>query len=129
MPSTAERPSVIDSVRRLGRTLAAIVETRLELLATDFQQARSQMLSLLITALVAALCFGVALLLAVLFVVAAFWDSYRLTSIAVLCVLLALAGFVLWRAAVRRAGDAGELFAATRAELARDREQPGSSAG
>ena len=114
-------PGLVDASKRLGRTLVSILETRLALLATDFADAWTRLLSLLVTAALALLCFGLAIILAAFFVVAIFWESHRLLALGGLSVVFTLAGGLLWMSVARAARTAPQLFSATREELLKDR--------
>lgn len=120
---TSSRPRLLDSLRQLLATLVSIVETRIGVLATDLQEARGHFAVLVLVAAFSALSFAMALVLGVLFVVALFWDSYRLMSIGGLIVLFIVIGTALWLAVSRRAKAARELFAQTRAEFRLDGER------
>lgn len=83
------------SLTRLGGTLVGIAQTRLALLATDAEEARLQLLSLLALAAVAALGIGVGVVLGSIALVIGFWDTYgrlRSTPVAA-CFLLAYLGY------------------------------------
>ena len=81
----------VDSLKRMAATLVAILQNRAELLAVEVEEEILRFFSYLILSLVALICFGVACLLAIMLVVVAFWDSYRIASIAVLMGLFGLA--------------------------------------
>lgn len=124
MPS---RPvaNLTESVRRLLGTLVSIVETRVSVLATDIQEARAHFVAIVVVAALAVVSFAMAALLAVLFVVAMFWDSHRLVSIGGLIGIFTLAGTMLWLGMTRRVKATHDLFSGTRTELRRDGEQLG----
>lgn len=106
---------------RLTASLLALARARAELAAVEFAEERArlqQQLVLLITGMVALLfaAFFVAV-----WVIVYFWDTYRLTAVAGVVLTFALAGaIVLWRRA-ESARAAPAPFAATLAELERDR--------
>lgn len=111
------------SLRQLLGTLASIAETRLNVLATDLQEVHARLVVLVLVTAFAVLSFAMAAGLAVLLVVAMFWDTHRLISIAGLMGVFAVAGALLWRATKQRTRETRELFAGTRTELRRDGEQ------
>jgi uncharacterized membrane protein YqjE len=110
------------AVGRIASTLAAMVGTRLELAAVEFQEDARRLLGYLAWSLLAAFLAAGAVMLAALFVILLFWDSYRLQAVAGMAALLALgAGLILM--SVRAKLDAQTpLFAATLAELRKDVE-------
>jgi uncharacterized membrane protein YqjE len=107
---------------RLAASLLALLRTRVELASVEFSEERARLQQQLVL-LVAGL---VSLLFAVFFVavwvIVYFWDTYRLTAIAGVVLAFGLAGaIVLWRRA-ESVRTAPTPFAATLAELERDRE-------
>src|SRR4051812_48032966 len=105
---------------RIGATLAAMAATRLELAAVEVQQEARRLLGYLAWTLLAAGLAAGAVMLAALFVILLFWDSYRLQAVAGMAVLLGLAAAALLFK-VRAAFDARPaLLSATMAELRSD---------
>lgn len=119
--ATTASPHLIESVKRTFQTLLAILQTRLALLAADLQEARDQVFEILALAAVALFCFIFAAELAVLFVIAVFWDTHRLLAIGGFVLVFAATGAVLARMIMGRAKAAKRLFYGTRTELAKDR--------
>jgi uncharacterized membrane protein YqjE len=107
-----------------GRLAAALLDagrTRLELAAVEFEEARARATDNLVLVLVAAAAFGFALLAASMLVVVLFWDSYRIAALAGMTLVYVLIGvFALWRVSEHKKADP-PAFAATLAELERDR--------
>jgi len=117
----AARGGLLHSMRHLGSALLGAAQTRLEILATEIEEERLRLEQLLLVALAAAVCLGMAMLLAVAFVLIYFWEEHRLLTVGVLAlVFLALAALFGWivRAKVKARPQP---FAITRAELAKDR--------
>ncbi len=114
--------------RGLGSRLRAyaagaigILQTRLELLATEFQEEKLR-LGLLFGYAAAAfffLGFG-AVLLAILLTVL-LWDSHRLLALGIFTTLFLVLGLVAAWIALRLGRQGSRLFAASLAELAHDR--------
>jgi uncharacterized membrane protein YqjE len=112
--------AIVESVGRIGATLIAMVQTRLELAAVEVQEELQRFLGYFVLALASLILFGVALLLVVLLVVVIFWDSYRLEAIGALAALFGVAGAVI-ALRVKRSFDARpRLLGATVAELNKD---------
>jgi uncharacterized membrane protein YqjE len=113
--------SLLRSLRRLTATIIAIVETRLALLATDLEEGRGQLASLLVWSVVAVFFFALGTTLAALFVVIAFWDTHRLLASGLLSALFLGASALVALALRHRLKRKPKLFAATLGELAKDR--------
>ena len=109
------------STARLTASLLALLRTRVELASVEFSEERArlqQQLVLLIAGLVS-LLFAVFFI--AVWVIVYFWDTNRLAAIAGVVLVFGLAGaIVLWRRA-ESARHAPTPFAATLAELERDR--------
>ena len=117
---------LMGSVKRLAATLTSIVSTRLELLANELQEERLRLTQMLLFALFALFCFGMALLLFTVFIVVLFWDDHRLAVLGALSLVFFASGTL---AAVLLRGKAQEksrLFSASLAELEKDREMLGA---
>ena len=122
MSENAQRSAegLLGSLKSLSSLVVAIAHNRLNLLSTDLEIAREQMVSVLIMVLVAlfSLCFG-ALLLA-LFVVVIFWDTHRLIALGSVTGLFLLVGSLyLWRV-LRALKKMPATFEASLTELAKD---------
>jgi uncharacterized membrane protein YqjE len=128
MPADGEAPAgiagnLLRSVQNLGGSFLAIVQTRLELLSTEIEEEWLRLAGFVLLALAALFCVSVAIVLAVVFVVAAFWDSYRLSAIVGLGAVFVLIAAVLWRMLIMRYAAKPPLFAASLKELRKDRER------
>jgi uncharacterized membrane protein YqjE len=106
---------------RLAASLLGLVRTHLELASVEFTEERDR-IQQQVTLLLAAVGL---LLFAVLFVagwiVVYFWDTHRLTAIASIAFVFAATGVVLLLMRAQAARSAPTPFAATMAELERDR--------
>ncbi len=112
--------SILAAGGRIITTIVAMAGTRLELAAVEFQEDARRLLGHLAWTLLAVFLAAGALLLAALFVIAIFWDSYRLQAVGGMAVLFgALAGIILMK--VRASMNAqAPLLSATLAELRND---------
>jgi uncharacterized membrane protein YqjE len=110
------------SLRRLAGTLLAILQTRLELLATEVEEEKLRLGSLLGFAAAAFFFLGFGVLLLALLLTVLLWDSHRLLALGAMTALFLGAGAVSAFVALRRASAGSKLFAASLAELARDRD-------
>jgi len=118
----ASRRGLRTAAAQLGGTLLGLGRTRLELAAVEFEEARARATERLVHAHIAGLCFALAVLAASMLVVVLFWDTHRIAALCAVTIVYALLGFVaLWRLALQKKSEA-PAFAATLAELERDRE-------
>ncbi len=109
-----------DAIGRLAGTVLALLRTRLELVTVEFEEERERATELLVLVLSAVLLALFALLFASIFVIAYFWEAYRLWAIAgVTLFYVALAILTFMRLQQRRR-DKPPAFAATLAELGHD---------
>jgi uncharacterized membrane protein YqjE len=109
------------ALARLGVALVGLVHTRLELAAIELGEERARIVGRLILVLVAVLAFASALFAASALVVVWFWDTHRIVAIGCVAIGYLLIGIVaLWRLSLHRKADTPP-FAATMAELERDR--------
>lgn len=120
---SAPRSGLFESLRNLATGLVAIAHTRLELISTDVEVAFAQLLKLVVWVLVALFCLGLAVLLLVLLIVAAFWDSYRMLVLLGLAGFFLLAGVGMVTYAARKLRTHPRLFAASLGELRKDYQQ------
>jgi uncharacterized membrane protein YqjE len=117
---------MLASLRRLAHTALELAQTRLELLGCELEQAKLRLFDALLWAIVALMLLSVGLVLLVAFVLLLFQESYRLPALAVLVLLFLGGGLALIRLARQRLQSPGGLFAASAAELARDRADLGA---
>ena len=110
---------------RLRGTIAGalgILQTRLELLATEFQEEKLRLGSLLGYAAAAFFFLGFGAVMLALFLTVLVWDSHRLLALGVFAALFLAIGLSAALVALRIARQGSRLFAASIAELAQDRE-------
>jgi uncharacterized membrane protein YqjE len=111
------------SLRRLGHSIAQVLQTRLEILSTEVAEERVNLTRLALGALLVLFCLQAGLLLGVLFIVLSVGGEQRLAAIgiAALGLLLGAAALGLWlRAWLKRRPP---MFATTMTELRKDRER------
>ncbi len=124
----AEKPpggshGLLSSLTTLVATLVAIVHTRLDLLSTDLEEGRDHLLSLLVLALATLFFLGVGVVLVIILLAAVFWDTHRFLVLGALAGFFLMGGVATWRFAVRKMRARPRLFAASLAELIKDRGQ------
>jgi uncharacterized membrane protein YqjE len=109
------------AVGRLGASLLGLVRTRLELASVELAEERDRVQHQVTSLVVAIAMFMFALLFAATWIVVYFWDTNRLTAIAVVAIVFAAAGAALLMLRSQAARAAPMPFAATIAEFERDR--------
>lgn len=114
---------LLESLTVLVATLVAIAHTRLDLLSTDLEEEREHLIALLVSVLTALFCLGVGVILAMVLLVAVFWYTHRLLVLGSLVGFFLTAGLAACGYAVYRLKSKPRLFAASLAELGKDREQ------
>lgn len=126
---------LFDSSKRALDALLELAQVRLELLGTELQAEKLRLFDALLRAIIAVVMLGLALVLALGFVVLLFWEGYRLAAVGVLALLFAGGGAALLSSARRALSfDDGGPFALTLGELRRDRaglqgDRPAQPAG
>jgi uncharacterized membrane protein YqjE len=113
---------VLASVRGLAATGLALVQTRLRLAANELEEQGIYGLQLLALGALALFFSATGVLLLTAWIVIALWDHYRLLTVAALALAYFAAAAFALRALKVRAAQRPKLFAASLAELERDRE-------
>ena len=116
------RPPLRSSLARLSDAALALLRTRGELAAVEYAEERERLKRSAVTLAVALLMLAFALGGVGLWVVVYFWDTGRLTAIAVVTLVYALLAFVLWRVDSARNDADPAPFSGTFAELEKDRQ-------
>jgi uncharacterized membrane protein YqjE len=119
----ARRPGLLASLRRLAATFVEILQTRIELVATELEEERARIRDLLLYGLLTLFFVSVGLLLLTAYVVILYWDTHRLNVVGAFAVFYGgagiIAGLMLWR----RIKSRPRLFSSTLSELSKDRNQ------
>jgi uncharacterized membrane protein YqjE len=125
MSGAGPEPSggIIDSVRQLGATFVALLHTRIEIVAIEFEEERVRIRQALLLGIVAGFSLAVATLLAVMFLVVLFKDTHRLVAIGALFLFFLAVGGGCLLTMARNARTRPRLFMTTLAELAKDGER------
>lgn len=122
-PDPGRRGGLFDSVKMLAATFLAIAHTRLELFSTELEEERVWFSSMLVWALLALFCAGLGVVFATLVVVLALWDTHRLLAVGIPAILFLLGAALAALVVLGKARAKPRLFAASLAELSKDREQ------
>jgi uncharacterized membrane protein YqjE len=111
---------LIATAGRIASTLVAMAGTRLELAAVEFQEDARRLLGYLAWTMLAVFLAAAAFMLAALFVIVIFWDTYRLQAVGGMAILLGLAAAVILMKVRAGLNAQTPLFADTLAELRKD---------
>jgi uncharacterized membrane protein YqjE len=111
---------LLASLRNLAKTFVALLQTRLELFANEIDEARVRLARIMVLALTALFCLGLAVVLLVLFIAVLFWEENRLLAIGVLAGLFGLGGIAALLALRSEARRRSRFLSATLAELRKD---------
>lgn len=123
MSTPSARPGILASVRGLLGTSLTLLQTRLQLFATELEEERQRLLALLLWGAVAVLALGAGLVFVAIFLTILLWDSNRLLVLGVFSALFLSMGLVAVAIVWRQARATSGLFAASLAELSRDRAE------
>ena len=125
-PDGSRPVGLYESLKSLLATLLAIVHTRAELLANELEEERVRVEQRVALFLAGYLFLGLGLFFLTAWVAAALWDSHRLAVLGAAALLyLGLAAAAAWRLRVH-IREKPRLFAASLAELAKDRREAAS---
>ena len=115
--------NLLSSLKNLVSTGASIAQTRLELISTDVQIARSKFISLLVMIVFALffLFFGLGML--ALLIVIYSWETDRILALTLLTSGFLAVGVILAAVILQSLRTMPKLFEATISELQKDREE------
>lgn len=114
--------SIFESAGRLGATLVAMVQTRVELASVELQEEAQRMLRYLVLSLMALFLAAMTVTLITFFVILLFWDEHPLLATGLLAGLYGLGAFMLAAKVKAELRSKPALLAATLAELKKDAE-------
>ena len=118
---TGSAEGLFESLRNLARTFVALVQTRIEIFASEIDEERTRLARIAVLAAIAALCIALAVILLVFFLVVLFWDTNRLLAIGVLAGVFAVGGIVACLGLRAAISQRPKFLSATLAELRKDR--------
>lgn len=114
--------NLLASLKGLLSTAASIAQTRLELLSTDVQIARSKFISILVLILFSLFFLFFGLVMLALFIVIYSWESNRMLALGLLTGGFLTIGLIFSLIVLRSLKTMPKLFEATIAELDKDRK-------
>jgi uncharacterized membrane protein YqjE len=110
----------MSAMAQLGASALAMLRTRLELASVEFAEAREHIKDMVLLAAVGTVLGLFALLFASLFVIACFWDSYRLEAVGGVTLFYIVITVLVFARLRKISRDAPTPFAATLEELEHD---------
>lgn len=116
-----DRHSLLDSARSLIDSVLGVLATRLELIATEVQEEKNRLLSVLALGAAALMSFGFCLLFLSLTITVLLWDENRILVLALLSIFFLLGGGVAVALALRTLKSRPHIFDASIEELKKDR--------
>jgi uncharacterized membrane protein YqjE len=111
------------SLRRVGASIAAIVHSRVELVALELEREKSRIARLVVLGVIALFFLALGAITATIFVIVLFWDSQRLVAIGFLTVLYFGIGAGVLSFLRKEAAQTKRPFSATVDELRKDRDR------
>ena len=115
--------NLLSSLKNLVSTGASIAQTRLELISTDVQIARSKFISLLVMIVFVLFFLFFGLVMLALLIVIYSWETNRILALTLLTSGFLAAGMILAAVILQSLRAMPKLFKATISELQKDREE------
>ena len=119
-PSGRFNPGFFDSLRRALATLIELAYTRLELVGVEIEATVRHSLNLLLWSMIAIFSATLSILMLVLTVLIAFWDTHRMLAAGAITAFFAIAALVAVFVVRHQVRARPRLLATTIAELRRD---------
>lgn len=116
-----QQRGLFSSLRALLVDGVDLLRTRIELLTTELEEEKLRLLSLLTYGAIALVFLAAGLVFLAVFLTVLMWEGQRLLALGIFTTLFLTAGIAALLAALARARAGSRLFAASLAELARDR--------
>lgn len=116
------KPRLAESLHGIVDAGLQTVQTRLELLALELQEEKLRLSGLAINIVLCGLLLGFGLVFLMVFLTVLFWEEHRLLALGISTAVCLGGGLLAASNAAREFKRGSRLFAASLAELARDRE-------
>ena len=114
--------SLRDNLGRMASTLAAMLQTRLELVSVELEEELIRFSTYIVCTLIALFCAGVAISLGVILVIAVYWDEHRIAVLLCLIGLFAAMAVLIGAWLNRQFANKPRLLEQSIAELRKDAE-------
>jgi len=114
---------LLESLRNLAKTFVALVQTHIEIFASEIDEERVRLARIVVLAMVVLFCLGLAVVLLVVLMAVVVWDTNRLLAIGVLAGVFALGGLAALLALRAAIVQRPKFLAATLAELRKDEKE------
>lgn len=118
----SRKPRLADSLRGFLDSGLQTAQTRLELLAVEVQEEKLRLSGLLFNIVLCAMLLGFGVVFLAVFLTVLFWEEHRLLALGLATVACIAGGLFTATNAAREIRRGSRLFAASLAELARDRD-------
>lgn len=115
--------NLLSSLKNLVSTGASIAQTRLELISTDVQIARTKFLSLLVMIIFTLFFLFFGLVMLSLLIVIYSWETDRIMALSLLTAGFLSVGIILALVVLHSLKTMPKLFEATLTELSKDRQE------
>ncbi|MGH7773950.1 MAG: phage holin family protein [Candidatus Binatia bacterium] len=120
---TTRAKGLFDPLKAVLATFLAVLQTRLDLVSTEFEEERERFKEMILLAVISFFCVSLGILLLTLFVVVIFWDTHRFYVLGGFVALYLGLGLTAGGILRKKAMSRPKLFSATLSELAKDIER------
>jgi uncharacterized membrane protein YqjE len=119
----AGEPGFFEALRNVLADFAALLQTRLELAATELEEETERLKQTVLLGAIALFFLAVGVILLTLFIVVYFWDTHRLLALGGVTVLYLIIGVAVALTAKKKMAGTPKFLSATMSEFAKDRER------
>lgn len=113
---------LISSVQRLINSVLAVVQTRIEIIATEFEEERERIKELVFYGVFALVFISLGIIALTVFVTIWLWETYGIQALGILGLVFLGIGFTMALLTRKRERARPRLFATTLAEISKDRD-------
>src|SRR5581483_896075 len=118
-PGPANEPGFFESLGNVLSDFAALLQTRLELATTEFEEEAERLKQTLLLGAISLFFLAIGVILLTLFIVVLFWDTHRLAALGAVTVFYIVIGIVVGLAAKNKMARMPKFLSATLAEFDR----------
>lgn len=119
----ASEPGFFEALRNVLSDFAALLQTRLELATTEFEEETERLKQTVLLGAISLFFLAVGVILLTLFIVVYFWDTHRLLALGGVTALYLLVGALVGLTAKKKLSAMPKFLSATMSEFAKDRER------